>query len=247
MCSDANIVNVLFKPIDGQYLDKLTLVRFFSGTNFTPVTEASELSRFAAVGSGFVFALAGTLVPAMAAQADKPAQRRGAVTSVDSLDLTRYAGRWYEIARLPNSFQSECAADVMADYEQLPSGQIRVVNQCRRADGSMMRAEGRARPAERDGPASRLKVRFAPAFLSFLPMVWGNYWVLDLAEDYSAALVGDPGREYLWILSRSPTLADTMYERLTATAVRQGFDASRLVRSPASSPDSMPSRPMRQE
>lgn len=172
-------------------------------------------------------------VPALSAQADQPAADRAAVTPVDSVDLKRYAGRWYEVARFPNSFQSECAAETTADYELLSNGQIRVVNECRRADGRVKRAVGRARLADRDGPTSRLKVRFAPGFLSFLPMVWGNYWVLDLSEDYSAALVGDPGREYLWILSRSPTLADAMYGRMVATATRQGFDVSRLVRSPA--------------
>ena len=106
-----------------------------------------------------------------------PAQRsatppsQGAVVPVDSVDLDRYAGRWYEVARFPNSFQSDCAGETVAEYERLTSGQIRVVNQCRQADGTMKRAEGRAKLADNDGPTSRLKVRFAPAFLSFLPLV----------------------------------------------------------------------------
>ncbi len=102
----------------------------------------------------------------------------------------------------------------------------------------MNRAEGRAKLAHRDGPASQLKVRFAPGFLSFLPMVWGNYWILDLTEDYGAALVGDPSREYLWVLSRTPELDEQVYRRLVATAEAQGFDIARLKRSPISTPGS---------
>jgi apolipoprotein D and lipocalin family protein len=95
----------------------------------------------------------------------------------------------------------------------------------------VIRAEGRARVADKAGPTSRLKVRFAPAFLSWLPMVWGDYWVLDLTDDYGAALVGTPDREYLWVLSRTPALADSTWRRLLATAAGQGFDVARLVRS----------------
>ena len=155
------------------------------------------------------------------------------VRAVPAVDLTRYAGRWYEIVRLPNSFQAKCTGETTADYEPLPNGQLRVVNQCRQADGTLKRAEGRARLADRKGPSSKLKVRFAPAFLSFLSAVWGDYWVLDLTDDYSAALVGEPERRYLWVLSRTPVLADTTCRRMLDTARRQGFDVSRLIWSPA--------------
>lgn len=158
---------------------------------------------------------------------------QGPVRPVPAVDLARYAGRWYEVARLPNSFQAKCTGETTADYELLPGGQIRVVNQCRQADGTMKRAEGRARLADRKGPTSKLKVRFAPAFLSFLSAVWGDYWVLDLTEDYSAALVGEPGRRYLWILSRTPVLPDSICRRMLDTAERQGFDVTRLIRTAA--------------
>ncbi len=75
-------------------------------------------------------------------------------------------------------------------------------------------------------------VRFAPRILSFLPMVWGDYWILDLTDDYGAALVGTPSREYPWVLSRTPRLDEATYERLVATAAAQGFDVARLIRSP---------------
>lgn len=183
-------------------------------------------------------ALADVTREALAQRSAAPPSQ-GAVVPVDSVDLDRYAGRWYEVARFPNSFQSDCAGETVAEYERLTSGQIRVVNQCRQADGTMKRAEGRAKLADRDGPTSKLKVRFAPAFLSFLPLVWGKYWVLDLTEDYSAALVGDPGRKYLWVLSRTPVMTDSIYRRMVATAERQGFDVRRLQLSPAA-PDSTP-------
>ncbi|HET7041774.1 MAG TPA: lipocalin family protein, partial [Gemmatimonadales bacterium] len=109
---------------------------------------------------------------------------------------------------------------------------IRVTNRCLRGDGSEIRAVGKARLADRAGPASRLKVRFAPAWLSFLPMVWGDYWVLDLTDDYTVVLVGDPGRKYLWILARSPEPDSAQVARMVATAAAQGFDVGRLVRTP---------------
>lgn len=153
------------------------------------------------------------------------------VRSVPEIDLNRYAGLWYEVARLPNRFQKRCRGETTAAYELLPGGGIRVVNRCRGADGRMIGVEGRARLADRNGPASRLEVRFAPAFLSFLPVVWGDYWILDITADYGAALVGTPDRKYLWVLSRTPKLDDTTYEKLISTAVAQGFDVTRLVRS----------------
>lgn len=159
----------------------------------------------------------------------------GPVQAVPVVDLDRYMGHWHEVARLPNRFQDECARETTADYSLLPNGEVRVVNACLRSDGCRMRAEGRARLARRDGPASKLKVRFAPKILSFLPMVWGDYWILDLTDDYGAALVGDPGRKYLWILSRAPQLAQETYDRMVATATAQGFNVGRLVVSPAQS------------
>lgn len=165
---------------------------------------------------------------------------RGLVRPVPDVDLARYAGRWHEIARFPNRFQASCVAETTADYEMLSNGQIRVVNACRQADGRTRRAEGRARRADRHGPASKLKVRFAPKLLSFLPMVWGDYWILDLTDDYRAVLVGEPSRTYLWILSRTPELDEVTYRRLLATAAAQGFDVARLVRSPEQSVDQPP-------
>src|SRR5215218_3830122 len=109
---------------------------------------------------------------------------------VPSVDLRRYSGLWYEVARLPNRFEEKCAGDVTAEYTLKGSGRIRVVNRCRKRDGKVTEAVGAARLADRKGTNSRLEVRFAPSFLSFLPIVWGDYQIIELAPDYTHAVVG---------------------------------------------------------
>jgi apolipoprotein D and lipocalin family protein len=152
------------------------------------------------------------------------------VRSVDAVDLERYAGRWFEIARLPNRFQKRCGCCVTASYELRPDGRLTVVNECRGEGDRAIRAEGEARLADPDGPSSRLKVRFAPGFLSFLPFVWGDYWILELAPDYGHVLIGEPKRKYLWILAREPALPDEVYERLLGEAESMGYDISKVER-----------------
>jgi apolipoprotein D and lipocalin family protein len=149
---------------------------------------------------------------------------------VPSVDLERYCGVWYEIARLPNWFQKDCKGDVTASYTLLEDGEIKVVNRCRDQDGNMKEAEGRARRASDDGPSSKLKVRFAPAFLSFLSFVWGDYWIIDLAPDYSFAVVGEPNRKYLWVLARTPKLDDVTMQAILERVKEKGYDLRDLVR-----------------
>lgn len=149
---------------------------------------------------------------------------------VPEVDLKRYAGTWYEIARLPNRFQNKCAENVTATYTLLENGDIRVVNRCVQENGEVTSAEGIARMANDAGPATKLKVRFAPAFLSFLPFVWGDYWIIDLAPDYSYAVVGEPNREYLWILGRSPVLDESLLNGILGRVKEQGYDISTLIR-----------------
>ena len=151
---------------------------------------------------------------------------------VDSVDLERYQGRWYEIALLPNRFQKRCVADTCAEYTMLEDDRIQVINRCRQEDGSWSEVEGVARLADADGPTSRLEVRFAPRWLSFLPFVWGDYRVIALGEDYDYAMVGSDNRRYLWILSREPDLDAETLERLRAEAARQGFEVDKLEKTP---------------
>ena len=173
-------------------------------------------------------AAAGLLV--IAAALVVRAEKKAPLRVVASVDLTRYAGLWYEIARLPNRFEEKCAGDVTAEYTPLGAGRLRVVNRCRKKDGEMTEAEGAAKPADKSGANSRLKVRFAPGFLSFLPFVWGDYQIIELAPEYTYAVVGAPDRKYLWILSRTPQLDEATYRRLVEAARSQGFDVSRLIR-----------------
>ncbi len=151
------------------------------------------------------------------------------VKPVPSVDLQRYVGTWYEIARYPNRFQRSCAGDVTATYQTQPDGRISVVNRCRRADGTMNEAAGVARPVE-GGRNARLKVRFAPSWLSVFPFVWADYWIIGLAGDYSWAVVGTPDRKYLWVLGRSATLSDADWASAVEAAKGNGFDTSRLER-----------------
>jgi apolipoprotein D and lipocalin family protein len=158
------------------------------------------------------------------------AQTRAPVRTVASVDLDRYAGDWFEIARFPNRFQRQCAGDVRASYARRPDGRLDVVNRCRTADGET-EARGVARIVDVQTFA-KLKVRFAPTWLSWLPVVWGDYWIIGLAPDYSWAVVGDPGRDYLWILARAPHLDDESVAAARAAARDNGFDVERLVPTP---------------
>jgi apolipoprotein D and lipocalin family protein len=151
----------------------------------------------------------------------------GKVSAVASVDLDRYLGRWFEVARFDNRFQRQCVSEVTAEYAKRSDGRLDVVNRCRLANGEMTAAGGVARvvdPATR----SKLKVRFAPAFLSWIPAVWGDYWVIGLADDYSWAVVGTPDHKYLWVLSRTPVLDPAQYRRAIDVARANGFDDRRL-------------------
>jgi len=169
------------------------------------------------------------LVGMKAWAASNEAHPRSDLATISSLDLPRYLGEWYEIAKFPNRFQRKCTGFTKATYTALPDGRVRVENRCRLADGSTDVAIGVARQV---GAANspRLKVRFAPAILSFIPMVWGDYWIIDLDKDYGLAAVSEPGREYLWILSRTPTVSKPAYDALVARLSGQGLDVRKLER-----------------
>jgi apolipoprotein D and lipocalin family protein len=149
------------------------------------------------------------------------------VTSVPALDISRYAGQWYEIAHLPMSFQDKCTGDITAAYTLREDELIGVRNACRTADGETSVAEGLARPVE--GHPGRLEVRFAPNWLSWLPFVWADYWVIDLDPGYTWAVVGEPDRDYLWILSREPAMDRVLFEQIKARALAMGYDLAPLI------------------
>jgi apolipoprotein D and lipocalin family protein len=170
-----------------------------------------------------LFAILALVTPNMAS-----AKGEDTVRTVPRVDLARYVGDWHEVARFPNRFQRRCLGDVKARYATRDDGRLDVVNQCRGSDGPV-EAQGVARVVDTTTNA-RLKVRFAPAILSFLPQVWGDYWIIGLADDYSWAVVGSPDREYLWILARTPSLDPATYEKAIDAARANGFDLNRLVK-----------------
>jgi apolipoprotein D and lipocalin family protein len=167
-------------------------------------------------------ALAGTIVTGAASN---PRLR-----VVSGLDLNRYAGKWYEFARFPNQFQDQCARNVIVQYSIRTDGRVDILNQCRKADGTIDQARGVARKAGNGRNSAILEVRFAPAIVSFLPMVWGDYWIIGLGPDYSWAVVGVPSRDYLWILSRTSGMSNRAYREAMEIASGNGFDVSRIVR-----------------
>jgi apolipoprotein D and lipocalin family protein len=140
----------------------------------------------------------------------------------EKVDLKRYIGKWYEIARLPMFFERNCVSDVTAEYSLRPDGKIGVLNQCRQKDGTLSTARGTARVVDQSTNA-KLKVTF------FWPFS-GDYWILELGPNYEYALVGEPRRKCLWILSRQPDLDEETYLKLVTKAKFLGFDTSRLTR-----------------
>ncbi len=184
------------------------------------------LPRFLAAGVVTLLFLASC--EAQTADAPTPTGRPP-LTAIAHLDLARYMGPWSEIARYPNRFQKQCTGPAVATYSLLPEGTVRMVNRCPQADGKVDEAIGEAR---RIGPAgsAQLQVRFAPAWLSWLPLVWGNYWVVELDEAYQLAVVSEPTREYLWVLSREPRLSASAWTALTARLQAMGFEPARLLR-----------------
>jgi apolipoprotein D and lipocalin family protein len=143
--------------------------------------------------------------------------------TVRSVDLDRYTGTWYEIARLPNRFQSMCVSDTRAVYRR-DGETVSVANRCRTADGSTEQADGIARQVEGSGGA-KLRVSFFRPF-------YGDYWILVLDPDYRWVLVGEPGRNYAWILARQTTLDAATLEHLLTRAAALGFDRNAFVRTP---------------
>ena len=164
-------------------------------------------------------------------------KRRGLppLQTVAKVELSRYTGTWFEIASYPQRFQKGCTGTT-ATYTLRDDGEIGVINRCRKGSlgGEEDSAEGRARVVDATTNA-KLEVTF------FWPF-WGDYWIIDLGESYEYAVVGHPGRDYLWILSRTPTMDDTVYQGILDRLQAKGYSLDRLQKTlqPATAPKPAP-------
>ncbi len=143
------------------------------------------------------------------------------LTTVPSVDLQRYLGKWYEIARYPNRFEKACVSDVTANYSLREDGKVQVVNACRKSNGELKESKGYAKIVEGSNNA-KLRVTF------FWPF-FGNYWIVDLDSNYRYAVVSEPKREYLWVLSRTPVMDEKQYQAILQRIRELGFDTNRLI------------------
>ena len=165
----------------------------------------------------------GVVLMAFVASAGVATAKEPELTAVDSVELDRYLGEWYEIASYPAWFQRGCTA-VTARYSLRDDGRIKVVNSCRKGslDGKLKQSTGRAKVVDMETNA-KLKVSFFGPF-------WGNYWIIDLDPDYQWAVVGEPKRKYLWILSRNRSMDDETYESILDRLENKGYDPDGLHR-----------------
>lgn len=160
-----------------------------------------------------------------------PTEQFPPLPTVESVDLDRYAGTWHEIARYPNRFQRDCARDSTAVYAPLGGGRLEVRNRCVRADGTAIAVTGVAEIVEPRTPA-KLKVSFLPTWLRWSGLGRGDYWVLYLSADYRIAVIGEPSREFLWILARTPQLSAREFDQLLPVIRNAGYRPERLLRAP---------------
>ncbi len=175
--------------------------------------------------AGLMLVLAGAALAAPA----HAGQAAHTLAVVDHVDLERYTGTWYEIANIPNRFQSHCRSNAMAQYSRMENGQLRVVNSCVDKHGDTDSASGIARLTD-----SRSNAKLEVSFVSLFgwQLFWGDYWIFGLAEDYSYALVGHPEHRYAWILSRTPTLPAATRDRINQQLQQAGYSPADLVDTP---------------
>ncbi|KAA8535312.1 hypothetical protein F0562_030315 [Nyssa sinensis] len=154
---------------------------------------------------------------------------------VKGLDLQKYMGRWYEIASFPSRFQPKNGINTRATYTLREDGTVHVLNETF-TDGKRGHIEGTAYKADPSSDEAKLKVKFyLPPFLPIIPIV-GDYWVLFIDDDYQYALIGQPSRNYLWILCRQTHLDEEIYNQLIQRAKDEDYDVSKLRKTPQTDP-----------
>jgi apolipoprotein D and lipocalin family protein len=151
------------------------------------------------------------------------------VKTVNAVDLHRYQGTWYEIAKYPNRFQKGCVKS-KAEYELKENGTVAVLNTCILANGDLKSAKGVASVVDKTTNA-KLKVRFFNWFSNLFPwLTQGDYWILNLDEGYEHVIVGSPDRKYLWILARAEAMNEQTYGELLEVIKNIGFNPSKLIK-----------------
>ena len=150
--------------------------------------------------------------------------------TVESVDINKYMGKWYEIASIPVRFQRDCTGTT-ANYRLLDNGQVEVLNTCNKLtlDGELVEAKGRGRVVEPE-TNSKLEISFVGPFIGDTWFFWADYWIVELGDDYEYAVVGSPSREFLWILSRQKTLDDKLYTDILDRRLAEGYDITKLKR-----------------
>lgn len=149
------------------------------------------------------------------------------MVTVDHVDLDRYLGKWYEIAKYPNRFQRGCD-EATAEYAKLPGGDIEVHNTCRKIKNQQLKdILGVAKVVDTKTNA-KLKVTFLPQWLRWTGIGFGKYWIIALEPNYEYAVVSEPSRKFLWILSRTPSLKRSTYEQILEKIKEQQLDVSKL-------------------
>jgi apolipoprotein D and lipocalin family protein len=141
-------------------------------------------------------------------------------TTVKYVDLNKYVGLWYEISKIPNSFQDQCIQGTTAKYILSEDGEIRVINSCIDKNGELDEADGLARIVDKK-TNSKLEVSFFSIF-GWRP-IWGDYWIIGLDENYQWAIVGTPNRKYGWVLGRTPKLESETMDKINQILKDQGY------------------------
>lgn len=174
---------------------------------------------------GIIICICLLVFPMISANGDPMNAKK--LNTVDQVDLKKYVGLWYEIAKIPNPFQKMCTGNTTAQYTLREDGRIDVLNRCMKKDGSFTEANGIAKVVDSQTNA-KLKVSFVR--LLGISLFWGDYWIIGLDKEYRYAIVGEPSRKYGWILSRTSEFSNEQWEEANRILKEHGYDPEVFVK-----------------